>query len=430
MSQYQNFVFEDYLFRPETRTLELTYSLDGMVDFVETYHFDFDFQGYDEAALDNACQSLFFVAGVSYYKTYLPPHITLNKGQMDSVMADFFAKTYQKGLAEFFYVNKLDPKTKIPFEPNVASIRLPEPAEAKGLLIGIGGGKDSLVSVELLKKTDYPISTWSVGHVPQLNPLIKRIGLPHYWVERTWDRSLLKHNQSGAYNGHVPISAILSCVGAVVAVLSQNRDIVVSNEQSANEPSLIYRGEAVNHQYSKSLEYELDYQNYLQHTLGNRVAYYSLLRPFSEVFIAEVFAKTGFKKYKDVFTSCNRAFTHDSDHIFWCGTCPKCAFTFLALTPFVDRPELEALWGKNLLLDPGLEATYKQLLGISGDKPLDCVGEVKEARVAMQLAQAIYPELKKYQFDIPSGYNYRDFGPDSMPAELRTKLLGLVKRVI
>src|SRR6185437_4477296 len=119
--------------------------------------------------------------------------------------------------------------------------------------------------------------------------------------------------------------------------------VVVSNEQSANEPTLHYEGMEINHQYSKSQEFERDFQEQLTHRLGDHVRYYSLLRPLSEVRIAELFARIGFDAYHDVFSSCNRAFTHDSDHMFWDGTCPKCAFVFLALTPFVAPDKLEAL---------------------------------------------------------------------------------------
>ena len=46
----------------------------------------------------------------------------------------------------------------------------------------------------------------------------------------------------GALNGHVPISAIISSVGVIVAILTGRRDVVVSNEQTANEPTLKYKG--------------------------------------------------------------------------------------------------------------------------------------------------------------------------------------------
>jgi hypothetical protein len=201
--------------------------------------------------------------------------------------------------------------------------------------------------------------------------------------------------------------------------LTGYQDVVVSNESSASEPNLTYEGVAINHQYSKSLEFETDFQAILGQSFGESVRYYSFLRPLTELRIAELFAEIGYEKYKDVFSSCNRAFTHDSHGLFWCGECPKCAFVFLALTPFVDREKLETLFhGKNLLLDPSLETTYKQLLGTEGDKPLECVGEVKESRAAMRLAQQQYPELEKYQFELPADYDFRTVAEHRMPAEI------------
>ena len=210
----------------------------------------------------------------------------------------------------------------------------------------------------------------------------------------------------------------------MVAILTGKRDVVMSNEQSANEPTLHYDGVAINHQYSKSQEFERDYQAFLRGSLGERVRYYSFLRPLSEVRIGELFARIGFEKYKRVFSSCNRAFVHGSDRMSWCGECSKCAFVFIALTPFIPREELEAVWGgKNLLLDPGLETTYRKLLGIEGDKPLDCVGDIKESRAAMHEAFRIYPELRqKYQFDLPSDYDFRAEGGHEMPPEIYAHL--------
>jgi hypothetical protein len=420
MSKYEQFIFNSYTFDAETGELKLHYAMDAELHFTETYRFKFPFAEYDPEVLDRALQALFFMAGVSYYKTYVPSEIVIKMGQLDQSMASFFSKTYQRGLGEFWYVNKLDPKTLVTI-PATSDESLPALSHiGSGQLVAVGGGKDSVVSIELLRKQGADISTWSLNHQPQLEPLVERIGLPHCWVEREWDEQLGELNKADALNGHIPISAIFGCVGAIVAVLSGKRDIVVSNEQSANEPTLHYQGVAINHQYSKSEEFEEDFQHFLQESFGDSIRYYSLLRPFSEIRIAELFTLIAFEKYKDVFSSCNRAYVHGSDHMSWCGTCPKCAFTFMALTPFLPREEVEAIWGgKNLLLDPNLETMYNQLLGIEGDKPLECIGEIKESRAAMRLSQEKYPELKdKYQFDLPENYDFRKLGSDQMPVEI------------
>ncbi len=429
MSKYRQFIFEDYSFDPATKILDLHYGFDDALHLTESYRFDFEYTDYDPAALDRAVQALFFLAGVSYYKMYVPPELVIKKGEMDADMAAFFSKTYQRGLGEFWYLNNLDPRTAVDFPTTTE--RLPALTSDKvgqGLLVAIGGGKDSMVSIEILRK-NHDVTTWSLNHRPQLTPLVEKIALPHAWVERQWDPQVMELNKQDAMNGHVPISGIFACTGVIVAILSGKRDVVMSNEQSANEPTLHYRGVAINHQYSKSQEFEKDFQAHLTHTLGGKVRYYSFLRPLSEVRIGEIFAKIGFEKYKDVFSSCNRAFVHTSDHMSWCGECSKCAFVYMALAPFVPAEKLNALWnGKNLLLDPTLEPTYRKLLGIEGDKPLDCVGDIKESRAAMRLSQEKYPELKdKYQFEIPEGYDFRALASHEMPEEMYRDLLEALK---
>lgn len=419
MSKYRAFVFKRYSFEPATGEVALSYGYDDALEFTERFRFDFDFCEYNPHVLDLALQQLFFVAGVSYYKMYLAPEIQVARGSIDGPLKEFLDITYQKGLGEFWYVNKLDPRTPVSFPVTTPHVATHE-ANSNGMLVGIGGGKDSLVSVELLRESGLDIATWSLNHRPQLTPLIERIGLPHYWVERELDPQVQTLNATDALNGHIPISAIFAAVGTVVGILSGRRDHIVSNEQSANEPTLVYEGVAINHQYSKSQEFERQYQTLLQVRFGESQRYYSLLRPLSELRIAELFAAIGFEKYRDVFSSCNRAFTHDSQSMFWDGTCAKCAFIFLALTPFIEREALESLFsGKNLLLDTALWPTYRQLLGIEGDKPLDCVGEIKESRAAMQEAFDPYPILRDtFAFQLPDDYDWRSLAPHAIPAEM------------
>jgi hypothetical protein len=417
MSQYQTFVFDSYNFNSTTGVAEFVYGYDETLRFTETFRFNFEFKEYDQEVLYRALDMLFFMAGISYYKLYLAPAIKISMGRIDAELAEFLNQTYRHGLGEFCYVNQLPLISTDIFISNSAPLPVLETTSRSGMLIGLGGGKDSLVSVELFRRAEN-ISTWSVGHKSQLSPLVERIGLAHNWVERSWDQSLIEHNSTGAYNGHVPISAILACAGVVTAVLSDKSDVVVSNEQSANEPTLEYLGNPINHQYSKSQAFEVSFQQLLNANFGNSLHYYSLLRPFSELKIAEMFAPY-FDDYHDVFSSCNKAFRHDQQAMFWDGSCAKCAFVFLALTPFVEQSKLEALFsGKNLLRDEALVPMYKQLLGIEGDKPLECVGEVKECRAAMRLAQAIYPELNSYVFELPKGYDFRAWQSSNMPPEI------------
>jgi hypothetical protein len=340
------------------------------------------------------------------------------------------SKTYQKGLGEFWFVNKLDPNTPVNFPITTEEAIASSSNQGEGKLVSVGGGKDSLVSIEILRSKQPDITTWSLNHKAQLNPLVDRIGLDHHWVERTWDPQLGELNKQGALNGHVPISSIFAAVGVIVAILSGKQDVVMSNENSANHPTLHYQGVAINHQYSKSEEFENDFQQILQHLYADSIRYYSFLRPLSELHIAKIFARLGFNKYKDVFSSCNRAFVHGSDHLFWDGKCAKCAFIFLILTPFLPKEELEKLFdGKNLLLDPELELTYRQLLGIEGDRPLDCIGEENETKAAMELARSQYPDLQKYDYEAATDYDYTKLFSHSMPPEIFKVLDDYLKEV-
>lgn len=426
MSKYRAFIFKDYSFDAAAKKLSLQYSFDNSISFTETFTFDIDFADFSAAALDRACQLLFFVAGVSYYKAYLPEKIIVESGDIDQNLAEFLADTYQKGLGEFFYVNKLDPRTEISFPVTATHIE-PVSHSGSGYLIGLGGGKDSLVSVEVLCGEENT-ATWSLGHRAQLEPLVKQVGIPHYWVDRKIDPLLLKLNDQDAMNGHVPISAIIAATGVVVAVLSGKRDVVVSNESSASEATLTYENVEINHQYSKSLDYEIKFKFNLNLIFGDSVRYYSLLRPLTELRIAELFSKTGFDRYKTSFSSCNLAFRQNESTIFWCGRCAKCAFVFLVLSPFIDRKQLEDLFGKNLLLDPELKQTYEQLLGISGDKPLECVGEVKESRAAMELVKPQYNGmLDHFVYELPENYDYRSLSEHVIPDEVYAVLERFLK---
>jgi hypothetical protein len=101
-------------------------------------------------------------------------------------------------------------------------------------------------------------------------------------------------------------------------------------------------------------------------------------------------------RYDAHFSSCNRNF-----HILgerpanrWCGVCPKCHFVFLALAPFMSKPRLVGIFGRNLLDDMAQTGGYDALLEYQDHKPFECVGEGKESRAAMA-ALAARPEWRE-----------------------------------
>jgi hypothetical protein len=94
-------------------------------------------------------------------------------------------------------------------------------------------------------------------------------------IEREIDPLLLKVNAKGYLNGHTPFSAMLAFYTVLAAHLTQTRDIALSNESSANEATIV--GTEINHQYSKSLEFERDFQDYVAHFMNDCAHYYSHL---------------------------------------------------------------------------------------------------------------------------------------------------------
>lgn len=423
----KTFRFESFDFSEPKRTVELRYSLDGTTRFTETFRFDFPFaRDFSRAALDRALFGLFVAAGVSYYKTFLPPRIILAANGLAPGQAKFFETLYEHGLGEFFYRNRLKPRR--PRFPTTGSVT-PKPVRLTDLgggILPIGGGKDSITSAEILNSQNQPFATWTVGQSARLAPQLRKIGGKHLAIERQISPELLRLNRQGAWNGHVPISMILSFLSVCTAILTKRRDVIWSNEHSANEPNLTYRGLEINHQYSKSLTAERDFQDYVRCYVSPDIRYFSLLRPLTELAVAELFGRHFFARFRNNFSSCNQNFKlHGGQSgLRWCGRCPKCAFVFTILAPFVPRPELLALFGgRNLFSAPSLRPTFEAMLGVRGHKPFECIGEIGEVRAAIQLAKRSgqWPELAVFRFPY-SRYNYRRLRNDAMPPEYRRLL--------
>jgi UDP-N-acetyl-alpha-D-muramoyl-L-alanyl-L-glutamate epimerase len=421
--KYRKFIFDHYSFDPKTRLIQLHYSFDDEIKFVETFKLDFEFSSdYNRGVLDRALFGLFMMAGVSYYKAGLPESIEIRHGKLAKNQADFFTKTYRLGLGEFAYINQLP--LVAPVFPVTASTES-DSREIQGLegsLVAIGGGKDSLVTIELLRSASKEVSTWMVNHSDQLEPLLDKVSVPHLAITRQLSPELLKLNQEGAYNGHIPVSAILNFVGVICSILTGRANVVLSNEWSAGEGNAEHQGVVVNHQYSKGFEYERDFADYVKNWVTPSVQVFSLLRPLSELKIAEIFCKRYLDKYEGLFSSCNRNF-HLFDHasLFWCGECPKCAFVYLIFAPFVPKQRLVQLFGgKSLFESEKLVPTYEELLGLVGHKPFECVGEIMECRQAVVMARATgqYSELDRYKFDDPK-FDYKQMHEDNIPLEFK-----------
>jgi len=349
-----------------------------------------DFDAAKAAAVDAALHLLHLVAGVSYYKAAAPSVVECADGPLDAATAAFIASVYENGLGEFAYRNGLDLRGHLQW-PTGGAARPVAPAlglEAPGAfgrraLVAIGGGKDSLVSIEALRALGAsPTVTW-IGSSPLIRACAERTGLPTLNIARALAPELFAFNREGALNGHIPVTAVNSAILVLAALLTGHGSVVFSNEHSASYGSLIPGAGEVNHQWSKGWAFERDFAALVRAQIAADFDYVSLLRPFSELAVARQF--TRLEHYDAHFSSCNRNFhlLGEKPTQRWCGACPKCHFVFLALAPFMPKPRLLGIFGRNLLDDAALAAEYDALLEIEGHKPFECVGEGRESRAAM-----------------------------------------------
>ena len=337
--------------------------------------------------IEHIVQDLHLVLGVSYYKLFCPREFKSNI-RLSKAQADFWNILYKKGLGEFLYRNNLNPDSIAVFYGSDHGMRIASTlaTQRRSVLVGIGGGKDSVVSLELLKdykRTGFVVETGK-GHAIT-DDIASIAGVEVSKIKRMLDPQVIA-GVVDSYNGHVPVSAIYAFLGVLQASIEGHQYIVVSNEHSSNFGNLMHEGNEVNHKWSGSVEFEEHFQTYVRTCLTPNVTYFSLTRPFFELRVVKHFTEVG-KKYFHAFSSCNRNFTHHHDGSQkWCGECPKCAFAFLMLAAFLPQEEVVNIFKKDLFEDRALLPLFKDLLGYGDLKPFDCVGTFDESRVALSMA--------------------------------------------
>ena len=340
------------------------------------------------AALERCLDLLHLVAGISYYKAALPETIRVETGPLTPDMARFLDTLYLHGLGELAFRNGVDLRGRIHFPASGETSTEPPPRLelARRTAIPVGGGKDSIVTIEALARAGEPRVLLSVGDPEPIRAVSEVAGSGRIVLSRRLAPELLELNRRGAINGHVPISAILGSIFAVAAVLYDFDAAALSNERSADEGNLVWDGFEINHQYSKSSRFEKDFQALLDAHVLPGFHYFSFLRPFSELAITALFSQAN-PRYRKVFRSCNAAFRLDESMRArrWCCDCPKCRFVFLALAPFLAKPEMVDIFGADLLDDPAQAKGFEALFGLGEHKPFECVGEVRECVAALAL---------------------------------------------
>lgn len=335
-------------------------------------------------AFERALDLVHGIAGVSYFKAAVPPRIERAAGGLSPRLASLLDEIYLYGLGEFAHQNGLDLRGRIAFPVSTDDVSARPLGLPPRTLVPIGGGKDSLVSIETLKRAGIPITVTWIGRSELIRACAEATGAPLLNIERQLAPELFELNARGAWNGHIPVTAINSAILVLAALLYGFDAIAFSNEASASVGNLNRDGFDINHQWSKGLRFERLFDDYLRTSVAADLRYYSLLRPLSELGVTERFARL--TRYHPLFSSCNRNFRIRGERPSqrWCGQCPKCQFVFLALAPFMSKPALLAIFGRNLLDEPDLIPGFDALIEYGAHKPFECVGEARESRAALK----------------------------------------------
>ena len=385
--QYPLFVYEDFKYSIDEKGLKIEFTfINGEhcfspTLFVEKKHF-LSFSHLSKEQLDLLVFHMGMVELVSYWKAFCSPKVIIKPFALREKQIEFFKKLYYNGLGEFFYVNGINISQEEFMTIENANNTYTSPQNFETFdqyIVPIGGGKDSVVTLDLLMSANRDVVPFIINPRGATTECCLKAGFSQEETlicKRVIDAHLLKLNSQGCLNGHTPFSAMLAFTTLLISALTKRKYIALSNEDSASESTV--KGSEVNHQYSKSLEFENDFRNYVSEFISQDFYYFSFLRPLSELHIAKLFSKLN---YQSVFKSCNAG----SKQNIWCGKCPKCLFAFIILSPFLSKEELIEIFSKNLFEDKDLEEYFLQLCGERQTKPFECVGTISEVRAALSL---------------------------------------------
>lgn len=400
--KYPKFVFEKYLYEISGKNLEIFFDFRIEPDIRFRPKITVRNAGKNlPKTLDNLVFNLGLIEMLSYWKATCSPVIEIKAGYLSKEQIRWWQTLIEKGMGQFFFENRMKfqkPKFIVRGKGKAHPVVFPVKNRA---LVPVGGGKDSALTLELMKKAKTGFSCFSLNPTDNAKKIMKRAGCKIIVAERKIDKRLLLLNQRGFLNGHTPFSAYLGFLSVLLAGLFGFKYVVLSNERSSEEGNVKYLGRTINHQWSKSFDFERKFRKYSKKYLAAGVEYFSLLRPLYEIQIARLFSK--YPGYFPLFLSCNEAYKTASGtkkpKKVWCGRCSKCLFAFAILYPFLKEKEMLKIFKNNLFENKNLLPIMQELIGERGFKPLECVGTKEESLVAFYLSwkkSRLKPVLLKY----------------------------------
>lgn len=400
--EYKEFHFKKYLVYDDKNAIYMQFIFDipGLVSFnpkLKILKKNLKFKDIKTQYVQNMVFHIGMIELISYWKSTCSPNVIIECGYLNQEQINWWKKLYFYGLGELFYTNNIETnindfmKIKCTTEENnITYDKIDDFSD--GYIIPIGGGKDSVVTLEVLKvdrKKDYTLiinpkkTTLECAKIAGFdsNNIIE--------VYREIDSNLIELNKKEFINGHTPFSAMLAFVSYFIAYLLSKKYIALSNENSANESNVV--GKKINHQYSKSFEFECDFEEYSNKYLKAPVKYFSFLRPLNELQIAKIFSRLD--KYHAIFKSCNVG--SKEKEWKWCCNCAKCLFAYIILSPYLYKNKLVSIFGEDMFENKALLSIFIELTGKGETKPFDCVGTFEEVNFAVSKTIENIQEQKK-----------------------------------
>ena len=402
-NEYPRFLYNDYKIYEDNEKIvvEYDFEIENLSKFnprIEILKKNFEIKNIMSNEIKNIVFNLGMIEAMSYFKATCSKKVVIKCGKIDSYQENWFKKLYYLGLGEFRFINniKIEKDDFVEFisEGEALDITAYE-NELKGTIIPIGGGKDSNVTLELLKDVSNDNLAFVIGSKSVSMECARIAGFENnriIEVKRVIDKNLIDLNQKGFLNGHTPFSAIVAFITYLCASLLGKKYIALSNEDSANESNV--EGENINHQYSKTIEFENDFREYAEKYLMQGPEYFSMLRPISELQIAMLFSRL--EQYHKIFKSCNVG--SKTEPWRWCCDCPKCLFVYTILSPFLYKEKLINIFEQDLFDRDDLLKTFIELCGYGETKPFECVGTYSEIRFSIT---KVIKDLEKEGKELP-----------------------------
>ena len=225
----ERFYYDGYTIDPTLGEVHCTYSTGGY-SFTERYTFGPE-GNWGDPAVEAAVRILFLMAGVSYFKTRAARVIDLGPTATTQDERSFLAQYFAHGLGEFAYRNDLDLSelSWVGLEETDPSPHayVPDATDPVRPLIPFGGGIDSIVTVSALREGSFDAAL-CVVHPPRerfaaIEDAAALTGLPVIRIAREIDPKVRLSERMGFFNGHVPITAVITAASLVAAVLDRPR---------------------------------------------------------------------------------------------------------------------------------------------------------------------------------------------------------------